>query len=260
MATMNTQGEAPDTGTANVPGMGSGQPAAGGDGGEGTGAQGDPPAGTGTPNADGTPPADGAPAPDGAGGAGDGTGEPAGGNGEADPAGGDDVSAEAFVAKLPEGITITDDWTSALREFGTEFGLKGKALQKVADFGVQFQQQIQQQMVAEHQQRIEQWTEQSKADPIVGGPNYERNVAIAVDAVAKFGDPELKQAFIDYGLGSHPAFVRAFYRMGKAMQEGGAPHGVGSQAPAPDDNSEAARAARMYARAEKPTGTKPPKT
>lgn len=260
MATMDTQVEAPATGTANVPGTGSGQPAAGGVGGEGTGAQGDPAAGAAAPSANGTPPGDGASAPDPAGGAGDGTGEPAGGNGEADPAGGDDVSAEAFVAKLPEGITITDEWTGALRQFGAEFGLKGKALQKVADFGVQFQEQIQQQMIAAHQERIEQWTEQAKADPVVGGPNYERNVAIAVDAVAKFGDPELTAAFRDYGLGSHPAFVRAFYRMGKAMQEGGAPHGVGSQAPAPDDNSEAARAARMYAKAERVSGKTPPQT
>jgi hypothetical protein len=72
-------------------------------------------------------------------------------------------------------------------------------------------------------------------------------VQVALGAVSKFGDPELKQAFEEYGLGNHPAFVRAFYRIGKAMGETGFVHGQGHEQPAPPVNREQALAQRMLA-------------
>lgn len=95
--------------------------------------------------------------------------------------------------------------------------------------------------------RTAQWAEQAKADPVVGGQNFDANVQVALSAVSKYGDPELKQAFEEMGLGNHPAIIRAFYRIGKAMGEGGFVHGQGSEQPGKPVNREQALVERMAA-------------
>lgn len=65
----------------------------------------------------------------------------------------------------------------------------------------------------------EEWTEAVKKDPEMGGGNYDSTLQHAQAFVARFGSPELQTLLDEYGVGSHPALVRAFAKAGKAAAE-----------------------------------------
>ena len=243
----------PAAGTANVPDGKEGQPQAGQPPADGAVAEGQPAAGgAGKPadDAGGVPQKGepGQPTPGDAGGEG-GAGDPAGGGKEPEGA---PESYEDFT--LPEGFALADDDREALVAFGRAHNLSQSAAQEALDLATAHVQKLSSSLQADAEARIAQWAEQAKTDPLVGGAGYESNVKVAQDAIAKFGDPDLKQAFEEYGLGNHPAFIRFAYRVGKATGEGGFVHGQGNEQPAKPANKEAALAARIQAEQERARG------
>lgn len=175
-----------------------------------------------------------------------------------------DVGAPAEYADftMPEGLSLDEAGGNAFKSLAKEANLSQVQAQKLVDLA---SQQVSKVLTGYQEQanaRIAQWAEQAKADPEVGGPKYAENVQVALEAVSKFGDPELKQAFEEFGLGNHPAFIRAFHRIGKAMGESGFVHGRGDEQPAKPMNREQALAAKIAAeQARNPVnrGDKPPK-
>jgi hypothetical protein len=240
---INEAAGTPSAGTANVPPVIEGTVAGGAaapNGADGKGAEGLPDESAGAA-------------------AGDAVGDPAGtalaagedgGDPPGDPASGDEPTGapEAYVDfTLPEGLELEPEATSAFKEAAKADNLSQAQAQKYVDMASGLVKKTLDGFQEQHTQRVAQWGEQAKADPVVGGRDYEANVQVALSAVTKFGDPELKQAFEEYGLGNHPAFVRAFYRIGKAMGESGFVHGQGHEQPAAPVNREAALAARIKA-------------
>jgi hypothetical protein len=148
---------------------------------------------------------------------------------------------------VPEGMTLEPETTNAFKELAKSSNLSQASAQKLVDLASGLVDKTMQGLQAQMGERVAQWAEQAKADPVVGGPKFTENVQVALDAVTKFGDPELKQAFEEYGLGNHPAFIRAFYRIGKAMGESGFVHGLGNESPAKSGNPEVDLAKRMEA-------------
>lgn len=245
MQTETTPVEGTPGAAANAGAEGSGQGAAGGtEGTEGQGAQGA--AGT------------------------EGSGEPAGGEAGGQPEGGapedgakpdgegdgagDDPPKYEF--QVPEGIEITPEWNAELTTFASTNKLSPEQAQAVVDMGVRFQQQVIDRINAAVSERTAQWATQAKADPVVGGKDYEANVQLALNAVAQFGDAELTQLFDEYSLGNNPAMLRAFVKIGKAISESGGPDGLGRESTPAPVNAEQARADRMYAQANKVKGPK----
>lgn len=214
-----------DAGSAAGQPSGAGQPAA-----DGAGAEGQPAA-----ESEGGKPAGDA----GVEGAGDGKGE--GGDdadqpeGDGEPEGAPE-SYEDF--KLPEGQSLDPEATNAFKESAKADNLSQAQAQKYVDMASGLVDRTLKGYQDAAAERITQWAEQTKADPVVGGPKYDENIKIALDAVSQFGDPELKQVFEEYGLGNNPALVRAFYRIGKAAGEAGFVHGRGSEQPAPSGSRE----------------------
>ena len=70
----------------------------------------------------------------------------------------------------------------------------------------------QQKMWADTQQ---QWVDQAKADPEIGGDKFENNLGDAKRAIKQFGTPELDEAMAVTGAGNHPEFIRFMSRVGK---------------------------------------------
>jgi hypothetical protein len=121
--------------------------------------------------------------------------------------------------KLPDGMKADE---ALLKDFGAiakEAGLKGEAAQKVVDLYVKAQEaQLKRESEAWSKQ-TNGWREATKADKEIGGAKLEANAKVAMQAVAKFGTPELKQLFEEYGIGNHPELVRFCVRVGKALAE-----------------------------------------
>lgn len=235
--------------TANVA-DGSGQGTGEGGTGDGQGAQGTPAPGGGEAGASGGVSGDA-----GAAGSGEGSGEGGEGGTPGESEGGAETPLEIT---LPEGIELSAEWRSSIEALAKADMTPAQRAQAFVDAGVKFQGELTGRMQDQVAHNIEAWAVASKADPEIGGTSYDTNVALAQLAVGKFGTPELKEAFETMGLGNHPEFVRVFARIGKAMAEGGTPHGLGQEAAAAPVNSEQAMADRMSNAASKPAKKLPP--
>ena len=74
-----------------------------------------------------------------------------------------------------------------------------------------------------HKRLNDNWIDQCKNDPELGGTQFHRNLRLAKQAVHRLGGHKLRQVLEQSGMGSHPEIVRAFLRAGHAMNNGKAP-------------------------------------
>ena len=86
-------------------------------------------------------------------------------------------------------------------------------------YGTKIMQMVQKQQAEAWQKQTEGWAETVKADKEIGGDKLTANLSAAQRALEQFGDTELKEYLDSTGLGNHPALVKAFIKVGKAMSE-----------------------------------------
>lgn len=127
---------------------------------------------------------------------------------------------EKYEFKPAEGQELD---TSALEQFepiARELNLSNEQAQKMVDlYGTKILPMVQQQQTEAWQKTTEQWAADVKADKEIGGDKLTANLSAAQRALDQFGDPELKEYLDSTGLGNHPALVKAFIKVGKAMSE-----------------------------------------
>lgn len=139
---------------------------------------------------------------------------------------------EAEKDKKPEGAPEKYDFkpaegqeldAAALEQFepiARELNLTNEQAQKMVDlYGTKIMPMVQQQQAEAWQKTTEQWAADVKADKEIGGDKLTGNLSAAQRALEQFGDPELKEYLDSTGLGNHPALVKAFIKVGKAMSE-----------------------------------------
>lgn len=63
------------------------------------------------------------------------------------------------------------------------------------------------------------WKQLAQSDPTFGGVNFEANVKLTNEAVAKYGDAEFSSLLKDSGLGDHPAVLRFLASVGKTIKQ-----------------------------------------
>lgn len=127
---------------------------------------------------------------------------------------------EKYEFKPAEGLELD---TSALEQFepiARELNLTNEQAQKMVDlYGMKIMPMVQKQQSEAWQKTTEQWAADVKADKEIGGDKLTANLSAAQRALEQFGDPELKEYLDSTGLGNHPALVKAFIKVGKAMSE-----------------------------------------
>ena len=135
---------------------------------------------------------------------------------EAKPAGAPETY-EAFSA--PDGTTLDQAAVDAFTPVARDLGLTQEQAQKLVDLHTEQAQGWLQGLYDAHAQKREEWVAAAKADGEIGGADHADKVAVAKDALKRFGTPELTTALEDSGLGSHPEVVRFFHRVGKAIAD-----------------------------------------
>lgn len=65
----------------------------------------------------------------------------------------------------------------------------------------------------------EGWVKSAKEDKEMGGQKFSETVSNAQQAIAKYGTPELKAVFDQYGIGDHPEMIRFAAKVGALMRE-----------------------------------------
>jgi len=151
--------------------------------------------------------------------------------------------------EMPEGVTLDEVKLEGFKQTAKEVGLTQAQFQQLVEWDLQRAQADQQAAVDAWMQRVDDWRQAAKVDKEFGGTNYEANVKIAMAAIDKFGDAELKAALRTpttdnpegLAIGNHPAFLRFFHRIGKAL---GDPQLLTGDAARP--TSDEARLSRMY--------------
>jgi hypothetical protein len=121
--------------------------------------------------------------------------------------------------KLPEGWKADE---ALLKDFGAiakEAGLKGEHAQKLVDAYVKAQESEARRAEEAFSGQRKEWLDKARADREFGGEKFDSNAVIARQAVVRFGDKELADVLNEYGLGDHPALIRAFWKVGKALAE-----------------------------------------
>ncbi|MBN4831713.1 peptidase [Enterobacter hormaechei] len=131
-----------------------------------------------------------------------------------------DGAPEKYEFKPAEGQELD---TAALEQFepiARELNLTNEQAQKMVDlYGTKIMPMVQKQQAESWQKTTEQWAADVKADKEIGGDKLTANLSAAQRALDQFGTPELKEYLDSTGLGNHPALVKAFIKVGKAMSE-----------------------------------------
>lgn len=135
--------------------------------------------------------------------------------------------------KVPEGMGLDKAQVAAFSPVMRKLNLSQEQAQELVDvYATQQQQQAQAfekqledenfamtqagELLGAHRER---WAGALKADKDIGGANLDANVKVAQKAIARFGNPALKQALNATGLGNHPEFVRFCLKVGQAISE-----------------------------------------
>jgi antitoxin component HigA of HigAB toxin-antitoxin module len=127
------------------------------------------------------------------------------------------AAPESYEFKMPDGVQLDKTAADEFTAIAKELKLDQAMAQKVADVGTKMAQR----QITDHAKRVETWLEEAKTDKEFGGDNFTENVAVARKALDTFGTPELKEILDGSGFGNHPAVIRAFYKIGKAISEDG---------------------------------------
>jgi hypothetical protein len=178
------------------------------------------------PAEDGNPPADG----EGKDPAGEGQGEPKDKDGE----GKEDkpepkAPAEYTDFTIPEGVAVDPEAMTEFKGISKELDLTQDQAQKLMDFGSQRIKALAEAPYKLWADTQVQWQKDVKADPELGGANYEKTCqALGQIFVPGEGNPfvktldeagALKQALIVTGAGNHPEIVRLCYRISTLLKE-----------------------------------------
>lgn len=146
---------------------------------------------------------------------------------------------------LPEGVQADPEQMQAASALFREMNLTQEQAQKLVDFHAKHWIGAVASYENELQRRVDEWGEQTKANPEFGGIRLAESLTSVRRAVAKLGGDELEKALNETGAINHPGIFGAFVRMGKLFGEdsfvaGQAAPGAGAA------NSPSDMAARVY--------------
>jgi len=154
-------------------------------------------------------------------GSGEGEGQGEGqGEGEGEGEQGAPETYEDFT--LPEGMELDPESSEQFKATAKEMNLTQEQAQKLVDLQGQVMAKQQEQLA----QTVEQWKEDVKNDPEIGGPNMEKSVQEAQKALAAYGTDGLKDMLNQSGLGNHPEVVKFFAKVGRTLKEDTAEDGA----------------------------------
>lgn len=143
-----------------------------------------------------------------------------------------DGPPETYELSLPGGVeldaALLDEATPVLKELG----LSNEAANKLVPIVGKVQERILTAQADEFAATAAQWAKDAKADPEIGGRNWDVTVQNAARVMDHYIGPKVttnekgeevpngfRQLLDDTRLGNHPELIRAFARIGKDMGE-----------------------------------------
>jgi len=123
---------------------------------------------------------------------------------------------EAYAFTAPEGKSFDEQVIDAFSSVAKELNLPQDKAQMVLDKVAPVIAQRQAEQIAAVQA---QWAEETKSDKEIGGDRLPETLAVAKAGLEATGSPELRRLLDESGFGNHPAVIRHFYKVGKAVSQ-----------------------------------------
>lgn len=124
-----------------------------------------------------------------------------------------------YALTMPDGIEVDQ---ALLDELSPEFksmGLTQKQAQALADKFITAQNKKGEAQAQAWAKTINDWVDQAKADPEIGGVKWDGTVKNASGVVARFGTPGFKDYLNASGAGNHPEMIRFMAKVGAMIGE-----------------------------------------
>ncbi len=129
------------------------------------------------------------------------------------------IVPEKYEFKAPEGAKVDDALAERVSVAAKSMKLTAEQAQAMYD-GVNAETKaFAESRQAEWQTLRESWAGAVKADPEIGGAEFDKNVGLARKVVNKFGSPNLIKTLDETGFGDHPELIRLLSKIGKTMKE-----------------------------------------
>lgn len=125
--------------------------------------------------------------------------------------------------ELPEGLTLADADKETVSALATKHGLSQDAVKDLLGEYASRLKTASEGPVKAFREINEKWQNEVRADKEIGGdklPDVVKTIGKLLDN-PQFVDPGFKAALNLTGAGNNPAFVKTFYKLAKALTEGG---------------------------------------
>jgi hypothetical protein len=122
---------------------------------------------------------------------------------------------EQYTFTAPEGVTLDPAAVEAFTPVAQELKLNQEQAQKL----VGVYADLQQRQAEAHVAQVAEWARQVTTDKELGGARWPVTQALIARARDQFASPELLQVMDQTGLGSHPAVVKLFARLGAEIAD-----------------------------------------
>lgn len=150
---------------------------------------------------------------------------------------------EAYEFTVPEGQELHDSVREAFEGRARELNLTNEGAQSILDAVLP---KMKDAADTRLMQMREEWRESARNDEEIGGAAFDTNLRTAIKALDRFGSDEARTLLNESGLGDHPAFIRMFNRIGKAISEDSILTGGTATRLNENLDDPAVQAARMY--------------
>lgn len=140
--------------------------------------------------------------------------------GETKPA--DAKPAEYKEFTLPQGAVKDEALMGEFTELAKSAGLSQESAQKIVDLAPKLSERIAQANAQQWMDLQKEWQSQVKADPEIGGKNWqatEANISKAIDAYGGKDKQALLEAFALTGAGNNPVIVKFIANMSRQLAE-----------------------------------------
>ena len=145
---------------------------------------------------------------------------------DGDKAEAEKVIPEAYELTPPEGMTLDADTLALATPVFKDLGLSNDQAQSLIPVAGEFAKKIADgmntQILAGITAQRKEWFDTSKADPEIGGANWDKTLSTASMALDKLGATKgspFRTLLDDSGLGNHPEMIRMMKRVGEAIGE-----------------------------------------
>jgi hypothetical protein len=140
----------------------------------------------------------------------------------------EDVSDDKETSEAPEDygeFTVKEGQTldkKALEKFipiAKKLGLSKEKAQELVELQADIVTDHDNESLEAFKRQQEEWTDEIKKDSVLGGNKHKEAMSFVAKARDKFFDKEDSKFFDKTGFGNYPGFVRALYKIGKAISE-----------------------------------------